>query len=292
MIECSLESDRRCTHEQRCVDDIAMTDDPADIRRCPPDVTSPEAVAPLTCAGYPDLVGAVRVDGELGFRGRPRCGEDEGWLVRFHDFVAVTLPIREGQEIVPPQITLRPHRRLGRTPAEDDDALDARHAARQRLIDDVLEPDLTPAAPGNVGGKDRARTSHAEPVSECASAEPGEHHDVDGADTRRCEHESDRFRAGRHVDADAVATLDAQAVECGSDTPDETPELRVRVGAALAPFSLGDQRSLPAATSVDVSIECGITEIGLPTDEPAEGRRFPDERLVPGSEPERLFSGP
>lgn len=84
VVEGALVDDRGAAGQQRPVHDVAVADDPADVRGRPPHVVGAKAEAPASHGVDVDLVGPVRVHGQLGPRGGAGGGQDVGGLVGFH----------------------------------------------------------------------------------------------------------------------------------------------------------------------------------------------------------------
>jgi hypothetical protein len=70
MVDGTLEGDGGRPHQEGGVDDVAVADDPADVRRRPPHVIGREVHDPLAGGVDPHLVATVHVDGQLGRRRR------------------------------------------------------------------------------------------------------------------------------------------------------------------------------------------------------------------------------
>ncbi len=87
MIERAFERDSGAANQQRRVHHVAVPDDPADVRRCPPHIVRLQTEAPATHIDDMDLIPTVRVNRQLGPCSRAGRGEDERCLVRFHRFV-------------------------------------------------------------------------------------------------------------------------------------------------------------------------------------------------------------
>ena len=70
VVERTFKCDRGSAGEQRSVDDVGVSHDPADVGGGPPDVLGLEVEDPVGHAGDPDRVATVGVYAELGTCGR------------------------------------------------------------------------------------------------------------------------------------------------------------------------------------------------------------------------------
>src|SRR3712207_7041227 len=141
MVERSLVRDRRAAGEERGVDDVAVPDYPADVRGRPPDVVGAEPEAEASHRVDPDLVAAVRMDGELRLRRRPRRGEDECGLVRLQANGRRVLPRGARQELVPAELPPACRPALARSP-QDDEMLAVAAVEPERVVHDGFEGDF------------------------------------------------------------------------------------------------------------------------------------------------------
>ena len=100
-----------------------------------------------------DLVAAVDVDGELGLRGRAGGGEDVRRLVRLHRHVVVVAAPRPARGTRPTSRRARPEQR-GVAPRFSTTTCSTRASgARQRVVDDLLQPRTPCPSIGDVGGE-------------------------------------------------------------------------------------------------------------------------------------------
>ena len=101
IIEGAFVGDGGAAHEQGSVDDVAVTDYPADVGGGPPNVGRLHAETPLGHAVNADLVAAVGVDDQLGLGGGAGGGQDECGFVGLHANVIAALTVALGDEILP-----------------------------------------------------------------------------------------------------------------------------------------------------------------------------------------------
>ena len=84
----------------------------------------------------------------------------------------------------------------------------------------MVERDVATASVCGVGAEDGFGLGQLDAFRDCPGAEPGEDDQVDGADPGAGEHQGDGLEVGRHVDGDAVATLDSDGAERGGHSLD------------------------------------------------------------------------
>src|SRR3989442_1765583 len=254
MVERALVGDRRAADEKRREDDVAVTDDPADVARRPPDVVLAQTEHPLAHRVDVDLVAAVRVDGELGLRRRAVRREDVRGLVGLELDVRIGLAGALREEVLPRELVAHAVGRRGSS--QDDDPLDRRRVG-DGLRDDRQERHVLPLAVRDVRAEERLCPREADALAERARAEPGEDDEDDGADADRAEHEDDRLGGGRHVDRDAVAFADPKPTQGRRDPLGLACELRVREPPRLAALVLGDERDPLAVARGDLAVAQG-----------------------------------
>jgi hypothetical protein len=180
------------------------------------------------------------------------------------------LALAEREELRPEDVSARLHLRLVLTPAVHDDVRDMLAMPGHRLVDDPLEGYVLSLSEGQVGTEQRLCSGHLDSIAESARPEAREDRDVDGADPETGEHEDDRFAAGGHVDAQAVALADAQAAQRGGGAAHLVLQLRVREHCLVAAFVLAYEGGPPPVAGLDVAIEAIPGEVGLPTHKPSE----------------------
>ena len=161
----------------------------------------------------------------------------------------------------------------------------------ERGVDDLLQARELPFPEGDVRGEHGPRAARLDAVPERLRAEAGEDDGVDRPDPDGGEQEHDRLRAGRHVDRDAVALLDAEPAQRGGDPLHLVEELAVREDAALAALVRVDERGVPCPAAPHVAVERVPGEVRPPAHEPAELREAPLEHVLPALEPGQVLGG-
>ncbi len=159
-------------------------------------------------------------------------------------------------------------------------------ALLERLIDVLLERRPLPAAPSAVGGDTDLRFGIVDPIGQRLRREAAEHHRMDRADPRAREHRDRRLGHHRHVDRDAVALLDAQALERVGAAPHFVGEHLVGQDARMSPGSPSqNQRGLVAARACQMAVETVVGGVDLAADEPLRKRQLPFEHFAERLEP-------
>ena len=290
-VERPLVGNGGAAEQQRGVDDVAVADDPADVRRRPPHVVGPQPEHPVAHAADVDLVRTVGVYHQLRRGGGARGGQDVGRIVGLHHGMGVVLPCGERQEVFPRQVALGSHGRRRGGAAQHDYPFHGLAAGGDGRVDDLLEAHLAPLAPGYVGGEDRSRAGELHAIGQRAAAKPGKHHQVDGPDARRGEHHHDRLGTRGHVDGDPVAALDPQATQRGRGALHGGQELRVGEHLAFPPLVFVDQRGGATPAALHLGVEAVVAQVGLRPHEPAERGRRPFEHAIPRAEPGQRLGG-
>ena len=129
----------------------------------------------------------------------------------------------------------------------DDDVLDGRRG-RERGVDVGLEHRRRAAAEAAVGGDDHLALGVVDAVDERVGAEAAEHHRVRRADAGAGQHRDRQLGDHRHVDADAVALGDAEALEDVGEALHLGVQVGVGDGAGVARLALPVVRDLVAPT--------------------------------------------
>jgi hypothetical protein len=298
MVEGPLEGDRRAAGQERRVDDVAVTDDPTDVRGRPPDVVLPQAEDPVPHGVDVHGVGPVRVHRQLGFRRGARGGQDVERFVGLHPLHAVALTRAQREEVVPPQLP-GAGLGLGRLPAQHHHLFDALSGPRQRVVHDPLQRHVLALSPGQVGVEDRLRAGETDSLRERAGAEAGEDYDVHRSDPGAGEHQGDRLGAGGHVDGDPVTAPDPEPSEGRGCAPHFVLELRVGEHPPLTALVLADQRGPTALPALDMPVHAVPGQVGDASLEPSEIAtplvrllRVPVEDPLPRPPPAQPFSRP
>ena len=116
--------------------------------------------------------------------------------------------------------------------ADDYDVFD-RRAGLDRLVSVCLERNPLAAAHALVGRDDHVAVGVADASRQRLRREATEHHRVDGADSRTCQHGHGRLRDHRHVDRDPVAFLGTGCLEAVGEAADLPVQFPVGDGFVL-----------------------------------------------------------
>ena len=274
-------------HGERPVNDERVPDDPADVGRGPVDVAVADLVEGFREIGHAHHVAAGRVDDALRFPRRAGCVEDEERVLGVHRLgCAVNVArVLDVVEIVL-ALALESEGRVAgpRAPAVDDDVLDERQVA-DGLVDRGLERDLLAAAEREVRADDDLRGAILDARLQGLRAHAREDDGVDGADARAGEHRDDAFGRERHVDDDAVALLDAEALQRVREAVHLAVEAAVRVRLFFAVLPDPQERGLVALVSVDVPVDAVDRGVELSAQEPFVLRRVEAADFLPGLDP-------
>ncbi len=261
----------RAAVQQRRVDDVGVTDDPADVRRRPPDLARFDPVdvrhRPLQRHG----VTAVVADDPLRLTRGARRVEDVERIGRGDRNAIGRLGLTHDAD--PVEVTLGIELRL-QLRALQHDAVPwlvlglFDRAVQQRLV--VDQPSrLDPAR----GRDDHRRPRVVDPPGELVGGKAPEHDRMHRADPSAGEHRDRRLGDHRHVDDHAVAVLDAGGPQCSGELRDLIAQLAIGV----PPDRVGhrrvvDQRRLIGAATGHVAIERVVTRVQLAACEPAVER--------------------
>ncbi len=172
----------------------------------------------------------------------------------------------------------------------DDDVLDGRRVL-DGVVGVVLEGDDLAAPVAAVGGDEDLGLGVVDAVAQGLGAEAAEDDRVDGADAGAGQHGDDGLRHHRHVDGDAVALLDAEALQGVGEQVDLAVEVPVGEHAPVAGLALPDDGGLVALAGLDVAVAAVVAGVDLAADEPPGVRRVPLQRLLPGLEPVQPLGG-
>ena len=144
----------------------------------------------------------------------------------------------------------------------------------QRPIDDGLEVDVLALPEGHVGGENQAGAGGTDPVPQGARSETSEDDRMDRADPDGREHGDDGLGAGRHVDGQAVAPIEAESTQGGRGTLDLSEQLRITERPPAAALVERDKRRTVAAPGRHVPVERVLGEVRVAAGEPPERRRL------------------
>src|SRR6202034_1633682 len=264
---------------------------PADIRRAPEHVVLAQVEHPLRGELGAEQVATGRVLNALGLAGRARGVQQEQRVLGVH-------PLRLAgrrltlDEVVPPAVALGIHRHRSAGALEHHDFPDTRAATAEGVVHPPLDPPDLPAAPAAVGRDHQLRLGVFDAVLQRPGGKAAEHHRVDGADAVAGVHGNHGLRHHRHVDDDAIATLDALGLERIGKLAYLGVQLAVGEAPHIPRLPLEDDRGLVAAL-LEVHVEAVPRGIQLAVAEPAVvgslaavelyGERLVPEEL-PGSE--------
>ena len=198
--------------KQRPIDDVAVTDHPADVGAAPPDLAGLDAVEIEHRPFQRDQMPAIVAHHALGFACRSRGVEDVeriggqhrhavGRFFRGHRFSPQLGPVvvAPGNEFA---TLLRP--------LQDDAGLRLHAGERDRLVQQRLvlhdAAGLEPAA----RRKDQLRLGVLDAGRKLLGGKAAEHHRMHRADPRAGQHRDHGLRHHRHIKDDAVALGDAE----------------------------------------------------------------------------------
>src|SRR6266481_5754375 len=103
-------------------------------------------------------------------------------------------------------------------------------------VDDAFELDVLALAIGDIGSEDEARAGGLHTVGEGLRTKACKYYDVNRANAYGGEHEHDGLGAGRHVDGNAIAFLNAHAAQSRRQSLHFVQHLRIGEGLSLATF--------------------------------------------------------
>lgn len=292
----ALVQDGRGAGQQGPVDDVRMTDDPADVGSGEHRLAGADVVHGAHRPVQGDRVTAAVTDHSLGLPGRPGGVEDVQGIVRRHGDARGRRC--RGHQVGPVEVvgaqlgtslrTLQDHALLGLVGGEFDGPVE------QRLVrDDPLALDSAG------GGDDHLGRGVVDAERQLARGEPAEDDRVDGADPGAGQHRDGRLGNHRQVDHDPVAASHAELGERPGEGRHLVPQPRVAVRAPGAcDGGVVDERGLVAAAGFDVPVERVEADVEPSVGKPAvkggvRGVQGPSRGDVPvdafgGAEPEGL----
>ena len=165
----ALVEHRRRAQDHRTVDDVAVSRDPTDVGRAPPDVVFFEVEDPLQGRCRADGVAGVGVLDALRVTRRAGRVEDVEEVVRVQ-LLGLALAGLVGRDLVPPEVAPLGPRHLVAGPLVDDAVLDRRRLLH-RVIGLRLQSDLLAAAPEVVARDEELRVAVVEPLGQRRRAE-------------------------------------------------------------------------------------------------------------------------
>lgn len=227
----TLEDDGGASQEQRSIDDVGVTSDPADI------TTTEEAVIvvdvkdvlagqsstqEVTCGGVHDTLGLS--GGTGGVEQEQRVFRVDG-LGR--QVVRVFLDL-----LVPPDVTAGGPGDLSTGTLVDEHAGNIR-ALLKSLVDNTLGTNDLTTTTALVSGDDDLGASVQHTIAQRVGGETGKDDGVNGSDTGDGEEGNDGLGNHRKVDSNSVTLLDTLLLQSPGDTGDLTQQFTVGDGATL-----------------------------------------------------------
>src|SRR5678815_564491 len=109
------------------------------------------------------------------------------------------------------------------------------------------------------------------------------------ADACTREHRDRELRNERHVERNAIATLNVGMLEYVRKLADFSVQLLISERACFAGFAFPDECCFVASPGGEMTVETVVGDIDLPAAEPLCVRRIPLQHRVPLFEPVQLF---
>ncbi len=187
-------------------------------------------------------------------------------------------------QLVVPVVATFDHGDVVAPTLDDDDVLDRRRVGHC-VVGGGLQREHLAAPVAAVGGDQHGRLGVGDPVGERLRREAAEHDAVGGTDAGAGEHRDGHLGDHRHVDVDAVALGDTEALEHVGEPLHVVEELGVGDRPAVAGLTLPVEGDLVATAGLDVAIETVVRHVELATDEPLRVRQIPVEDGVPRLRP-------
>ena len=269
-----LVDDGRHAVDQRAVDDVAVADDPADVRGREHRLAGIGVVDVLHRRGERDAVAAGVALHALRRAGGAGGVEDVARLVRLdpgHRHFGVEMLLAQRRVVGIPA--------FGDGHLRVEAAVDDQHVLRRvlgeraGLVDQVLVRHRLAVAHAGIGGDEQLRLRIVDAHGEVVRREAAEHHRVHGPEARAGQHREQRLGDHRHVDDDAIALADAERSEDRRGAVDLAVQLGERIRLRLFGFGRDvDQRRLIGARS-QMTVDRVVAEVGLTADEPLAKRR-------------------
>ncbi len=285
----ALEQHRRVAVQQRPVDDVGVTDDPADVGRGPVDLARLDAVDVLHGPVERHRVAAVVAHDALRLAGRAggvqnveRVGRVDGHTV---------LRRRARQRILPVDVPRWDELCLELRTLQHDAARGLVLRQLQRLVEQRFVLDDAGRLDAAGRGHDRLGRRVVDAGRQLVRRETAEDDRVHGPDPGAGEHGDDRLRDHRHVDDDPVPLLDAVVHECPGEQRDVVTELAVADRALrLRHRAVVDDGCLVAAAAGDVTVDRVVAGVEPAAGKPPVERRVGViENLVPATFPVDVF---
>jgi hypothetical protein len=269
----ALVEDRRAAVDERRIDDVAVTDHPADIGSRPIHLARIDAVEILHRPFERDHVAAIVTHHALRAPRRSRGVEDVERIGRLDRHAIVDragVDERVIAHLGPVVVAAGDQRRFRLRTLQDEAGVGLVLRERDRLVEQWLVGDDAAGLEAAACREDHLRLGVVDAGGEFARGEAAEHDRMNRADARAGEHADRCLRHHRHVEDDAVAFADAEIAQHGGE------HLRLGHQAVIGDGALHpgerrivDDRGLLAAPGVDVAvdrIEAGVADAA---DEPA-----------------------
>lgn len=222
----SLENDCCNTKQQRCIYNVCVASDPADIATAEEDVVVVDIEDVLASSGGTQKVTTSGVHDTLGLAGRTRCVEKEKRVFGVHglgsDVVGVLLDL-----LVPPQITALSHRHICTSALVHQTVLDAR-AFAECIVNDLLGADELTTTSALIRGDDDLGVCVDDTVFQRVGGETSKDDRVNSTDTSASKEGNDGLGNHGHVKSNSVALLDTHLLESVGQLADLAQKLAIR----------------------------------------------------------------
>jgi len=274
----TFENNGGTSQEQRSVDDIGVTSDPANVTTAEEAVIVVDVKDVLTSHGSTEQVTSGGVHDTLGLTGGTGGVEQEERVFGVdrlrREVVGVLLNL-----LVPPEVTTRGPRDLSTGPLVDENAGDIR-ALLESLVNNALGTNDLATTATLISGDNDLGASIEDTVTEGVRGETGEDDGVDSTNTGASKESNESLRNHRKVDGNGVTLLDTLLLESPGNAGNLTQKLSVCDGAALAGLiGLVDNGGL---VGVFESMTVDTVERGVQTTLNEPGNVTVDERTGAG----------
>ena len=266
----------QCRHagNQRAVDDVGVTDDPADVRGREHRFAGVAAVDVLHRRGQRDRVAAGVALHALRLAGGARGVQDVGGLARLQpDAGHAGIHVLRAQRRVI-DIAAGGAREVLLQPAIDHEHLFRRVLGqRAGLVQQMLVGHDLAAAHAGLGRYDHLGSGVIDARGQRTGGETAEHHRVDGADARTRQHRESGLGNHRHVDQHAVAAAHAERLQDGRRALDLALQFGEGVGLLGVGLGRHENQRRRVRTLRGMTVDRVVTQIGGTADEPLGKRR-------------------
>ncbi len=278
--------------QERAVDTVTVTGDPAGIGGAPVDVIISDIKDVLRRIVGADRIPTAGVHDALRRSGGAARVEDEERILGIHWFSRAFAALAVHQVVVVDLHLRVESHGIVRIAPQDNNPLHTR-CVDDCFLDDLFEGDRFAAPISVVSSDDQLCTGAPDPLVERVDAEPTEDNRVDGPNTSTGQHRDDLLGHHRHVDADPVALPDAETRKTVCEPADCVEELTVGVGPLLVlglapPYEC----DLIASLVLNVTVQTVVGDVELSVQEPPGIWVIPLLHLIPGLEPLELTGDP